>query len=67
MSTCIINKIVPIERISDKIQMKPRITKFKHAVEMGKWVKIYKKYSSFKIIRKTMKDKEMEVMKEMNE
>lgn len=67
MSTCIINKTVPIERISDNIQVKPRITKFKHAMEMGKWVKIYKKHSSFRIVRKTMKDKEDEAMKEMNE
>lgn len=36
MSICIINKIVPIERISDNIQTKPRITKFKHAMEVGK-------------------------------
>lgn len=43
MSTCIINKIVPIERIIDNIQMKPRITKFKHAMEVVKWVEIYKK------------------------
>lgn len=67
MSTCIINKIVPIERIIDNIQMKPRITKFKHAMEVVKWVEIYKKRSLFRIIRKTMKDKEIEAMKEMNE
>lgn len=47
--------------------MKPRITKFKLAMEVVKWVEIYKKRSLFRIIRKTMKDKEIEAMKEMNE
>lgn len=37
MSICIISKIVPIERLSDNIWMKPRITKFKHAMEVGKF------------------------------